>query len=372
MHVVKALRHPLVWSALAVVLVLPVLSSAFTAFVATAFLVEFLSGGGLPVLSSLTRAPAVEPLPLPGQAMATLYRGRSGGSAPLVLVHGLAPLGRDDPRLRQSAQLLARAGFRVAVPTVRGLTGLRLRPEDAETVVAAIEAVAGRTGAPSVTVIAVSVGAGPALLAAADPRVADRVGIVLSLGGYASTVELLRYFLTGHYRFGAVAGTSAPNLEGARLFLRANLDLVEDSHDRRRLSAWLDAPGSPAPRDLSPGGAAVVALVENRDPARVEPLIHALPPALQAFLDMLSPERVVAGLRGRLLLVHGRDDPAVPFTESLRLAEAARRAAVPHRLVVVGVVKHVEGAEEALGGWRRARELTALWTVVFDVLRRRD
>lgn len=255
----------------------------------------------------------------------------------------------------------------MAVPTLPGLTALRLRPEDADPVVAAIQAVKERTGTGGVAVIGVSVGVGPALLASADPRVAAEVRWVLSLGGYASTVELLRYFLTGHYRFGSVAGKSTPNPEGARLFLRANLDLVAHAEDRDRLAAWLDAPGSAPPAGLSPEGAAVAALLENRDPARVEPLVNSLPPALRRLLESLSPERVLPQLKGRLILIHGQNDPAVPFTESLRLAEAARRAGVRTRLAIVGVVEHVEAAEGPGRFWHRAAELGTLWAVTFDL-----
>ena len=38
--------------------------------------------------------------------------------AGLVLVHGLAEAGKDEPRLREAARLLARAGWAVAVPSV--------------------------------------------------------------------------------------------------------------------------------------------------------------------------------------------------------------------------------------------------------------
>ncbi len=361
----------LLWLGLALVLALPALASGLTACLATAFLVEFLSDGSLPVLSALTPAPVVEPLPLAGGAAAALYRSCLFAGAPLVLVHGLAPLGQADPRLQQAARLLSRSGFRVAVPTIPGLTSLRLRPEDAEPVVEAIQALARWPEARPVSVVAVSVGAGPAFSAAADPRVADRVGLVLSLGGYASTTELLRYFLTGYYRFGASAGVSAPNLDGARLFLRANLELVENANDRARLSAWFQTSGAPVPSRLSPEGAAVAALLGNRDPARVGPLIDGLTPALRRLLESLSPEWVVGRLKARLILVHGRNDPAVPFTESLRLAAAAGRAGVRTRLVVVGTVEHVEAAERGARVWSRLGDLGRLWAVVFDLLNSR-
>ncbi len=332
------------------------------------FLAEFLTDRRLPALSALTPAPLTEPLAVE-VIVADLYQPvRFTTPSPLVLVHGLSPEGKDNRELRQAAQLLARAGFAVAVPTILGLTALRIRPEDAEPVVAAIQTVTERIRARSVAVVGVSVGAGPALLAAADPRVADQVGVVLSLGGYASTVELLRYFLTGHYGFEAVAGRAAPNPEGARLFLRANLDLVENSGDRTRLAAWLDTPGAPVPRGLSAEGATIAALVENRDPTRVEPLIDALPPALRQLLDTLSPERVIPRLKARLILVHGRNDPTVPFTESLRLAEAARRGGVQTRLTIVGVVEHVEAGEGQPLSRGRLLELAHLWTAAYDLL----
>ena len=57
-----------------------------------------------------------------------------------MLVHGYSPEGKDDPRVRQAAALLARAGFDVAVPTIPGLTRGRLRPDDVEPVVATLTA----------------------------------------------------------------------------------------------------------------------------------------------------------------------------------------------------------------------------------------
>ena len=357
----------LAWLLLAFLLALPALSAARTACAAATFLVEFLSEGKLPLLSALTPNPARAPLagsPIPIDLYEPLALRTPGA---LVLVHGLAPMGKDDPRLAHAARLLARAGFRVAVPTIPGLTRLRLRPEDAEPVVAAIRSLSGEGGSGRVSVLGVSVGAGPALLAAAVSRVADRVGTVLSLGGYASAVELLRYFLTGAYGFERVSGRASPQPEAARLFLRENLDLLKNVEDRRTLDAWLSRPDQTKPVLLSADGMAVLSLVENRDPARVDALVEKLPPGLQALLARLSPERAVPRLRARLLLVHGRGDPAVPFTESLRLAASARGKAGT-RLTIVGVLAHVE-AGEAQPGWGDAvSELWRLWSLLLDFL----
>ena len=85
-----------------------------------------------PASPSSARPPRARDGRAPG-AGRSLQSARACGGAPgLVLVHGVAPEGKDDARLREAARLLARSGFAVAVPTVEGLTVLRLRPEDAD------------------------------------------------------------------------------------------------------------------------------------------------------------------------------------------------------------------------------------------------
>lgn len=297
---------------------------------------EFLSQGRRRPLSSVTAAPSVRPLHARAAARPVavdLYTSPALGRRPaLVLVHGLSPAGKDDSRLREAASLLARAGWTVAVPTVEGLTTLRLRPEDADAVVATVEALEAAGYAPA-AVLGISLGAGPALLAAADPRSSPSVSAALALGGYASTVELLRFTLTGAYRFDGVAGQHPVNEADIVFFARANAELV-----------------GPAGRSL----------IANRDPEAVDRLVSALPPETRRLLERLSPERAVAGLSAPLFLIHGRDDPAVPFTETLRLERAARAAGRPVRAVVVGAVGHVDPDERA--GWR---DVARLWAVYY-------
>ena len=320
------------WLAAALVLSLPALISGWSLAGSALFLVEFLSEGRWRPLSAITPAVAARPLPASagGRAIPTdLYTRASFGRAPgLVLVHGLARRGKDDPRLREAASLLARDGWAVAVPTVEGLTVLRLRPDDAVAVIAAVRGLE-QAGYRPVAILAVSLGAGPALLAAADPSVASSVSAVLALGGYASVVELLRYTLTGAYRFDGIGGRRPVNEPAIAEFARANAELVDGAGGR---------------------------LVDNRDPQALDRLVAELPPGVRQLLAALSPENHLGRLRAPLFLIHGRDDPAVPFTESLRLERAARAAGRPARTVIVGSLGHVE--PELRAG---PRDLLRLW-----------
>ena len=320
------------WLAAALVLSLPALISGWSLAGSALFLVEFLSEGRWRPLSAITPAVSARPLPSSAGGRAIpidLYTRASFARAPgLVLVHGLAQRGKDDPRLREAASLLARDGWAVAVPTVEGLTVLRLRPDDAVAVIAAVRGLE-QAGYRPVAILAVSLGAGPALLAAADPSVASSVSAVLALGGYASVVELLRYTLTGAYRFDGIGGRRPVNEPAIAEFARANAELVDGAGGR---------------------------LVGNRDPQALDRLVAELPPGVRQLLAALSPENHLGRLRAPLFLIHGRDDPAVPFTESLRLERAARAAGRPARTVIVGSLGHVE--PELRAG---PRDLLRLW-----------
>jgi pimeloyl-ACP methyl ester carboxylesterase len=309
------------------VLFVPLANAGRVMVLAGAFVAEFVGSPDSAPLSRLTEAPSRIAMPVPGAEVDRYVTGPPDGATPLVLVHGLTPDGKDDARLTEAAELFARLGFDVAVPTIPGLTRLRLRPDDVRPIVATL---AARRGA--AVVVGVSIGAGLAVLAAADETVRDRVSLVLSLGGYASAIELVRFYLDGEFSYGAARGRMAHDPAIVRAFVAANEDLLD-----------------PSTREA----------LASMDPARVSRALDELSPDLRRLLDALSPERVVRRIRAPLILVHGRDDPVVPYSETLRLADARPRDT---RVVLVGGLSHVEGRSLPV---LRLREALALWSVMY-------
>ena len=111
--------------------------------------------------------------------------------------------------------------------------------------------------------------------------------------------------------------------------------LVDDAHDRAGLDviarAKLASPFEDTSRresELRAEGRAVLALVHNRRADAVGGLLAGLSSDTHAALDRLSPLSVMSRLRGRALIAHGRADPSIPYTESVRLAEAAGTQAI--------------------------------------------
>jgi hypothetical protein len=277
----------------------------------------------------------------------------------ILLVHGVNEAGKDDARIVALASNLARARAAVLVPDFQDLKRLRVSPADAEAVVLAYSGLLDRFAqlcgpgrADGCGLFSFSYGVGPTLIAAADPRVRDRIGFVVAFGGYADLTEVIRFVTTGRASSARVQVSPYPWAKW--VFLASNATYVSDEADRRRLQEIAHrrlgdggADVQPLTEQLGPEGRAVWALVTNRDPDRTEALVAALNPALRETIAQLSPLPRLADVRARLLLAHGIRDRSIPFTESERLAARAGSRA---RLTITRIFEHVDPAGPARPG----------------------
>jgi pimeloyl-ACP methyl ester carboxylesterase len=270
----------------------------------------------------------------------------------MIFVPGLVADARTDPRVIAFANTLARAGFLTLVPQTAAFDQFRANTGDIATISDAtiwLEA-ADIPNAPKTKVglSALSYMSGPVMLAAARQPAADKVGFVFFIGGYYSATDVIRFVTTRKYRLDASAPWSeAPAAPYALwAFLRANAQSLE-SPDRETLTKIADIKVDDESADiaslaaaLSPDGKAVLNLVMNRDPDRVDALVAALPAILRSQIEALDPSRQdLSGFRGEAILVHGTDDPMIPPIESQKLAEALGSRA---HLYILDQVTHVE------------------------------
>jgi hypothetical protein len=264
-----------------------------------------------------------------------LYLPAGSARAGIVLVPGLAVAGRNDPRLVALARTLARVDFMVLIPDVPGFRAYRMGSDDVEVLVAAVQALAV---APEmqprlpVGIGAFSFAVGPALIAALDPRVAERVDFVVAVGGYQDLRRLIAYYTSGAHRDGGDAPT--PYDKGKWIFALGVSEKLPDAVDRLAIQAvarraiygnvdWAGGADVPVPADLGPGGAALLELLANTTPERVPLLLARLPAPLRAEITALNPaEQSMNSLHAHLLLLHGRSDTIIPYTESIALAQS--------------------------------------------------
>ena len=297
--------------------------------------------------------------------------------AALLMVPGVTPQGRDDPRLVAFAAALSGHGFLVFVPELPGLRLQRVGPDDPAAIARAAAALA--TCLPDdrpqrLAASGISYAVAPVVLAALTQPGGEHIAAILGIGGYYDVVAAITYLTTGYYRDapGGPWRAGAPEPIARWVFVLASALQVPEPRDRDLLTAIArakladpDAAVTGLADGLGPDGRAMLALAENTDPERVPALLAALPASVRSDLDLLDLKRYpLAELRADLILIHGQDDPLIPASESRALA-----AAVPEgraQVYVVGNLRHVDIAAGGLG------DALLLWQAAYRLLTLRD
>jgi dienelactone hydrolase len=336
---------------------------------AAALLLDILPGAPRP-LQWTTGAPIEETIQFEGggqQIVADRYRPAGGGRhSGLIFAYGALREGRSYAPLVALGRSLARAGYTVLNPDLPDLPNEALTRASLEGLVAAIQLQARdpRGRGDRVGLFGFSLGGSLALVAAADPRVADQVAVVVDVGGYYRFQDMVQALTTGtvpddHEQ--PIPFSIDPL--AAQVALNSMVRLLAPDDQRVLLVALLAHPDAPQEaltavdrRRLSPVGAGVLDLVLNRDPARVGVLYGALDPGLRATIEeTMAPAAHPERIRAQVWALHDQNDPFVPSQQTRRLAQDARLRERAH-VTFSTLLEHAE---------LRARPLTPvnLWSV---------
>lgn len=336
---------------------------------------DIVAGPGLSRLKMQTPAPsrATIAYQVAGRRyLGDLYRSSEGARAGIVLVPGVVPEGKDDPRLVMLAHTLARLRFAVLVPELPGLRRYQVRRSDVGAVADAFRYLQSRQDVVPpgrVGIAGFSYGAGPVLLAGLESDIREQLRFILALGGYYDLTDLVTFFTTGYFRDEQGRWQYLqPQPYAAWVFALSNVDLLERPADRERLRdhvlrlAEEGGQAEPLPGGLGPDARALVALLQNRDPDRVPALIDRLPPAIRDEMTGIDPAaHDLFRLRALAILVHGRSDNIIPYTQSIALAHALQQDRAPDstRLFLIDGFAHVDVAleQQDIPQLRRAMQL---------------
>lgn len=305
---------------------------------------------------------------------ADLYLPGEAIGARLLLLPGAVETGKDDPRLVAFAMTLARVRFAVLVPDLSGLRSMQIKPAHVGEIVEAFshldslsELGPARTG-----IAAVSYAAGPAILAALDPQVRGQVAFVAAISGYYDLTDVLTFITTGYYRDDRRWRSRQPNAYGKWVFVASYIDHLQEAQDRTRFAeivarklADTDAPIDDLSIQLTgPDARTLLEIVTNHDPQRIPLLVDQLPKPVQADLNALNlADKNLKALDADLILIHGRDDAIIPFTQSQALAQAA--PAERTALFIIDGLAHVEVGPDI-------RDYVTLWRAAYTLLGKRE
>lgn len=311
-------------------------------------------------LAWVTGSPLVERVQISRdeeQIPADLYRLPDGKRrAAILLTHGIIEDGKDDPRLVRFARSLARSGFVVLVPELKGMKSFRILFNDVDDIVISFRYLASRkeiVDEKKMGLIGFSYGAGPTFMAAADPSIRRQVKFLVSFGGYYDPINVIRFITTGYYEYRGEKGFLKPEPYGKWVFFMNNVDYVESEKDRRLLKAVFKKEEEQK-RDeaanllgnLTPQGRYLYELLINEDPGRVDDLVKKTDPRVRDYIGRLALAPLIPSIHAYLLIGHGSTDPLIPYTESLRLADAVQDKSRVH-LAILKLFTHVDPARKS-------------------------
>lgn len=274
---------------------------------------------------------------------------RAASSPGVVVVHGVHRLGIDEPRLGRFSRSLAATGLTVFTPEVRELADYRVDPASIETIGEAAKALKRELGVERVGLMGMSFAGGLALLTAADPRYADDIGVVLAVGAHHDLARVSRFFATNRaprpdgsiddrkahdygplvLAYGHIDGFfPKEDAEAAREALKL---FLWEQHDKAREVA----------KGLRPPARARMEALLDRKVEVIAPELEAQVDARQAEMAAVSPSGRLAGIKGRVFLLHGAGDNVIPPSETLWLAKEVPAGSLEGALVSPAI-GHVE------------------------------
>jgi dienelactone hydrolase len=234
----------------------------------------------------------------------------------IALLLGAGDLPRSDVAVH-FAEALARLGIVVSLPEPSGMFNERLSFDEVDAIRVSIDALANRPDVDPkrIGLVGLSASGGLSIVAAAQPDLRDRVSFVNSFGSYNDALGLL-------------------------------VDVASQSMDvDGRVEDW-----QPEPRTvdvitnaLSDAGVSesdINALLSNPSRERARQIIDGFSPDVRQRLAQVSPSAHLDQLHTHLYLMHDREDPFIPFTQSRQLVSNAPSGVV-QRYTEFSIFEHV-------------------------------
>ena len=265
----------------------------------------------------------------------------------IVLAPGATPAGRDDRRVVDIATAFARADRVVIVPELE-VYGEDLVPADVERLVDITAVVAADHEA--VVIAGLSFGGSLGLIAAGDPRLDGRVGLVATFGAYADLAGVIQAATTGVSLVGdqRIEWDPDPRAEDV---VRDQVLALLPTGDRAAVTAALAGDHDAAA--LQPELRAVHELLTAENPGRTMPALDVAPEAVRERIAEVSPVRVAQDLEVEIVALHTVDDPVIPYGELVRL-----QAAYPQtQALTLTTFDHVGIGDDGQGWWVTVRDL---------------
>lgn len=245
----------------------------------------------------------------------------------VVMLHGIHRLGIDDPRAINFSRALAGAGIEVMTPELKDLADYHVTPRTIDTIGQAARILCAKMNRANVGVGGASFAGGLALMAAARPEYADKIGVVLAVGAHDDMVRVAHFFAANIVEKPDGSSVAFQAHEyGVLILAYSHLEDFFSPRDvpaaREALHAqlWEQPDAKEKIAALSPAGQETFdLLLHHRD--QLQPILLREIERYRDEMEAVSPHGHLSGLRVPVFLIHGSTDSVIPASETLWLAK---------------------------------------------------
>ena len=312
------------------------------------------------------------PLDNGGTGVADLYIPAGEGKHSAVLFFlGVNPAGKDDERVVNLGNAVARTGIAVMIPWSERMAQRRVTAQEADDLVRGFEHLRSLdiVDESDVGMAGFCVGASLMMVAAQDERIRDDVKVVNSFAGYYEAEDLIASVVSGRRFYDEDSRPWEPDKLSVQVVRTHLLESVYDPMERSVLAAAIED-NAAAPSDLSPDAHLVYDILNAPDLETAHRLIEQLPPGSLETLRRISPSANIDSLKAKALVMHDRQDRLVPSEESRRLVDALQSRGDVH-YTEFSFFDHLDPSTR-VGNLELAREGAKLFLHIYRLMRELD
>lgn len=274
----------------------------------------------------------------------TSYRGT------LVVVHGMSPKGKDDPRIIALCSALSQVGFRVLAPEIASIKALKIDAAQINELAEVFRSIAEDctlTPTGKLGVLAPSFSGALSLAAASRPEVNDAIEVICAIGAFTQVDTVMSYLLQAqdadpYGRFIALKKI-IPLIYPDDYLIQGALDAaIDDNLNERDMDDLNNALNTYLQNIPQPDRQDIVRLFQ--DAQYRESLFARSKGILSDELAAIDVMQNIEGLKARVFLLHGRDDNVIPCEQSERLYQQLKRLQKHVKLVVTPFIDHGDTA----------------------------